>query len=349
MIKSLFVLLCLCPCASFASGSVIGNGGDPLFHFLEATRYSLVETVKLILVDKVEREKFCQTPKLSVEQIQTCRTFLFTVAEQILSLNQGLNKIVFILKEDPLYVEGPGGKKMPVSARTTLGPAGDIEFHRDSIKLMAPVQILFLLAHEFNHKSEYQGRYVTDNETIAPFATGRELLDSVASAIVDVAKRKGKIGRQYGLRDSFTCLVLVNKTKFGIRTSTPRLFLTEDLMSYETSLSRNPTDPIIFVPESPTSDLVFRMVTTEPANCSDEEKYSTGRQTELSIMRQSKSSNGNEPPKEEVLVQQTWIGYNPLCEKKADDLTLTFGNTTFACRFFGTEGTTSSALMINKR
>lgn len=340
----IFILLCFFPFKIFAGGSVIGNGGDPIFYFLEVTRSSFVETVKTIILDPNEKKKFCDKKTLSDEQIKICRDFLFETANQLLTLNQGLLKTLFVLKEEPLLVEGPDGRPMSVAARTLLGPEGVVEFHRDSVKLMAPTLVLFLIAHEFSHKALFQGRYVTDNEPVGPFATGRELLDTMASAIVDAAKRNGKIGSNYGIRDRFDCQATVNGTPLGNRASTPRAFLSEDLMSYEISLSRNPTDSFIYIPESTSSELVFRVITHEPANCRDKPEDSANRSTTISIVRVYKNSDN--VPREEILVSQTLAGYNPVCEKNPVVFGLSFGNVRFSCKYYGVEATTSSFLKL---
>ena len=63
--------------------------------------------------------------------------------------------------------------------------------------------MLFLITHEFQHKANFAGKAVTDNEKIGPFATGRDLLDPVATAVVLVARKKGKVESQFGIRDIF--------------------------------------------------------------------------------------------------------------------------------------------------
>ena len=336
MLSLIFALLV--PFGAYASGSVIGNGGDPLFYFLEATRSSLIETAKQIL-DK-EGSSFCEKPELTQSQSEQCRKFFFTIAEELLRLNQGPNKTVFVLREQTLLVEGPDKKPMPVAARTQLGNKGEIEFHRDSIHLMSPSQILFLMAHEFGHKALFDGRYVTDNEPAGVFASGRELIDTMAAAVVESAKRFNKVGSQYGLRDNFECRVLVGETKFGVRTSSPRSFMNQALMSYETSLSRLPTDSVVFVPETDETDLVFRAVINEPANC--DEKWHEGRKTELSILRQFRTAERRE---DEVVVAKTLLGFNPICEKTRSAVELSYGRATFSCKYFGTQGTTSMNLL----
>lgn len=343
------IIFCFFPIKIFAGGSVIGNGGDPIFYFLEVTRTSFVETVKTIILDPDEKKKFCDKKSLSAEQINICRDFLFETANQILTLNQGMLKTLFVLREEPLLVEGPDGHPMPVAARTLLGPEGAVEFHRDSVKLMAPTLVLFLIAHEFSHKALYQGRYLTDNESVGPFATGRELIDTVVSAVIDSAKRNGKIGSNYGIRDRFDCLAYVNGSPLGSRASTPRAFLSQDLMSYEISLSRNPTDSFIYIPESDFSDLVFRVVTHEPANCRENSEDSVNRFTNISIVRVYENSNNG--PREEILASQILTGYNPVCEKNPVAFGLSYAKVRFSCKYNGAEATTSSffKLLLNYR
>jgi hypothetical protein len=332
---------------ALSSGSGIGNGGDPLFYFLEATRDAYVETVKAILSDQKEQNKFCQKSTLSSEKVQLCRDFFLAIAEQILTLNQGAGKTLFVLKEEPILVNGPDGKPMQVEARTELGPSGFIEFHHNSLKLMAPKQALFLLAHEFGHKSHFLGRYLTDNERAEPFANGRELLDTVATAVVEAARRQRKIGSEFGLRDHFECLAVLNGGQAsGGNFSAARLFLSEDLLAYQTSFNRNPRDDGPWVPEgnseNPGAKLVFRVIISEPVNCSSFLTIAelSSRRTELTIVRQTKA-NGSEPAKEVVLETLSLDGVNPMCEKQPRDLTLSTKHVKFTCRYFGTEGSTS--------
>lgn len=348
-LRFIFISIFLAPLLAWPSGTVVRDGGDPLFYFLEATRYSLVETVKLLQLDPKEAAKFCQLSTLNSSQIDFCQKYFHNIATQILLLNQGMGKTLFVLREDPLIVQGPDGKPMPVAARTTLDSQGEIEFHRDSIKLMPPTMILFLMAHEFQHKSVYDNHYVTDNEAIGPFRNGRELLDTVATAIVEVAKRKGKVGSQYVLRDSFECTEDVGGTKLGIRASSPRLFLGEDMLSYETSLSRNPSDALIYVPENQDSNLVFRVKISEPANCKDDPQFLQQRSTQLQIVRAYNKNGSDAPRPEQVLTESTMTAYNPMCIVNGGSVTLTYQNVRFSCHYYGTEGLASQTLQIKRK
>jgi hypothetical protein len=326
-----------------ASGTVVKNGGDPLFHFLEATRSSFVETLNTIRSQASERDKFCSLKGLSVEQSVFCRSFLVNVVDQLIGLNTQNGKIKFVLRESPLVVTGPDGKPMSVAARTELGPQGVVEFHRDAIKLMAPTQILFLLAHEFQHKVNYHGKFVTDDEVIGSFASGRDLLDTVARAIVEVAKRRGHIGSQYELRDTFDCQSFDGAGRSGSIVSSPRLFLDESLSSYETSMGRTPLDGGPYVPEYGGARLIFRVKIFESGNCSEESYFTSRRRTDLHIVRTYTLDNqGNSRP-EEILHSQTLEGFNPICDKERKPFSLSYGGITFTCNYYGTSGRTSTS------
>jgi len=326
-----------------ASGTVVRNGGDPLFHFLEATRSSLVETLNILRAQPSESQKFCVLKNINPKQADFCRSFISQVNEQMIRLNIQNDKIKFVLKEDPLVVMGPDGKPMSVAARTELGSGGVIEFHRDSIKLMAPVQILFLLAHEFQHKVSYENKFVTDDEVIGPFSSGRELLDSVARALVETAKRRGNIGSQYELRDTFDCQSFDGAGRSGSIVSSPRMFLDEGLYSYETSMGRTPLDGGPYVPEFGGARLIFRVKIFESGNCSEKNFYVSRRKTDLSIVRTyTLDQSGNMRP-EEILESQTIEGFNPICDKERRPFSLNHGNIKFTCNYYGTSGRTSTS------
>lgn len=319
-----------------ASGTVVGNGGDPVFEFMEAARTSMIETIKVIVNDPKELNQFCQNTRISAEQIQFCRDFFRVVAIDILRLSQGPNKTLFVLREESLSVVGPDGKPMMVAARTNLGPLGVIELHRDSVKTMLPTQILFLLTHEFQHKANYYGRSISDNESIGPFVTGRDLLDSVSSGVVAMARKKGLVGSQFGIRDIFDCRVFTDTAEFGARLSSSRLFRSEDLMAYETSLGKNPTDGTIFLPETSQSALQFRFVVTEPNNCGD---FHPERKSVVQILRSTRLVNGTQ---EDTVVVSREISENPLCPDNDHRIEISQGKIRFVCHYYGSEGTTSS-------
>ena len=118
----------------YGGGTVVGDGGDPIFEFLEATRFSMIESIKILINDPAERKVFCQQKTLNLQQKKFCSDYFLSIASEVLRLNQGLEKTLFVLREKSLEVIGPDGKPMMVAARTDLGSNGPIEFHRDSIK-----------------------------------------------------------------------------------------------------------------------------------------------------------------------------------------------------------------------
>lgn len=334
------ILSGLCCVKSFASGTIVGNGGDPIFEFMRATKESMIDTIKFVLNEEDEMKSFCHLKNMNAEQVKFCKEYFNAIALEVLSLSQGTKQTPFVLREEPLYVMGPDGQPMIVSARTELGPAGPIEIHRDSVKVLAPTQVLFLLTHEFLHKVFFQGRSVSDNEQIGPFAYGRDLLDSVASSLVAVAKRKGKIGTQFGIRDIFQCRAESSGVQFGAQIVSSRLFQTENLMSYETSVGKNPLDGSIFFQERSTTNLRLRFTIKEPNNCGADD---SGRGMSVQIVRSSLSPNSKQ---EEVLATLN-IAVNPMCPLANTSFEISHQQIKFSCVYFGSEGTTSSPFSLS--
>ncbi len=254
----------------------------------------------------------------------------------MLKLSQGLKKLLFVLRDYPLLVDGPDGQPMIVAARTELGPHGPIEFNRDAVKTMLPTQVLFLMTHEFLHKSNFEGRFINDNSSEGPFATGRDLLDSVAKYVVSLARKKGKIGSQFGIRDIFDCTVNMDRSQFGARISSSRLFQAPDLMSYETSFGKNPTDGTIYLPEASNSNILLKFVIQEPNNCGDSRDF---RNTSVQIVRRTLNPNNEY---EDQVVSNLNLTINPMCPGSDSKLEISWQNIKFTCQYFGSEGTTSS-------
>ncbi|MGZ3786308.1 MAG: hypothetical protein ACXWR0_17710 [Bdellovibrio sp.] len=336
-----FIFLFLCTYEAFASGTVVGNGGDPIFEFMRATKDSMVETIKSVLNEEAERKVFCSSAHLNEKQIDFCRDFFISIAPQILRLGQGEQQVQFVLRDEPLHVTGPDGKPMIVSARTNLGPEGPIEIHRDSVKIMPPQNVLFLITHEFEHKTVFNNHFIADNEKIGPFLSGRELLDTVASALVAVAKRKGKVGAQFGIRDIFQCTAASNDAQFGAQILSSRLFQSEDLMSYETSVGRNPLDGSIFFRENLNTVIRLKFTIFEPNNCGD---ITPKRHTTVQIVRTTRLESGQIT--EEVLVEKI-VSQNPICSQDMGPLQIAHQNIRFECKYFGSEGTTASPVALS--
>ncbi len=319
-----------------AGGTVIGNGGDPVFEFLEAARVSMIETLKVIANDPKEQAVLCRQEPLDLVQSDFCRNYVLAVLPDMLKLSQGLKKTLFVLRDHPLLVQGPDGQPMVVAARTELGPQGPIEFNRDAVKTLLPTQVLFLMSHEFLHKASFEGRFINDNSSEGPFATGRDLLDSVATYVVSLARKKGKIGSQFGIRDIFDCTVNLDHSQFGARISSSRLFQAPDLMSYETSIGKNPSDGTIYVPEANNSNILLKFVIQEPNNCGDASNF---RNTTVQIVRRKLKQNGDY---EDQVVSNTNLSRNPMCPGSDTGLEISWQNIKFNCKYYGSEGTTSS-------
>ncbi len=323
------------------SGTVVGNGGDPIFEFFEASRASLIESLKVVLYDPKEQENFCQLEALSSAQIAFCRDYFLAVIPQILQLSQGPNRTLFVLRENPLTVIGPDQKPMIVAARTELGPNGPIELHRDSVKTLVPTQALFLIAHEFFHKVSFEGIYVADNGPIGPFDYGRDLLDAAAKYLVSLAVRTGRVGTQFGVQDIFNCEVHVGSATVGVAVSSNRMYLTKDLSSYESGIGLPPTETV-YVPETENSSIVLRVRITEPNNCNEQ---SSGRKTSLKILRKTVF---HDRPSQADALREIELTENPMCQKANPNFEISWEQIKFSCKYFGSIGTTKSPFSLNR-
>lgn len=201
---------------------------------------------------------------------------------------------------------------------------------------MLPTQVLFLLTHEFQHKARFRGAFVNDNDPIGPFANGRDLIDNAAKSVVAIARRTGKIGFQFGIRDIFDCIVLAGSARFGARLSSSRLFLAADLFSYETSLGHNTSFESIFLPETIDTAVVFKFRIQEPNNCGDPHP---SRKTSVQIVRRSKISNR---AFQDTVLSEVELQHNPMCPQSDPKIELSWQQTTFSCQYFGSQGSSSS-------
>lgn len=340
----LFISVFSSQCLLATGGGSSISGGDPLYHFLEATRTSLVSTTKIFYNSVDEQKTFCVLPGLDAGQVDFCRMFFQKISRQILQLNQGSAKTTFVIRDEPLMVEGSHGEAIRVPARTLRGSAGDVEFDRELAHVMGPQNILMLIAHEFGHKSEFEGRYIDDNEMIPHFVNGRELLDTMAAAVLDLAKRHGLIGEHYGLYDHFQCLVSQNAGQpVGMMTSNARTFYDKALTKYEAGFGYKPTSPGPYVFESSTnSSIQFKIKIFDPHHCDEDPAMASQRRTELQLLRDFFPTTEHPEPRQELIETLELPAYNPLCERERKELKMMYGAVKFSCKYYGTEGNTST-------
>ena len=334
--------LTLVASASFkdSSGTGAGNGGDPIFSFLETTRYVYLEAIKSFGLNPAARNSFCESSqRLSTEQKNLCRAFVEETVTQLLDLNATEHQTEFVLRQEPLLVKGPDGQPMPVAARTELGAKGTIEFHRSSVQHYSPPQMLFLLAHEFGHKVIFRGHALTDNEHIGAFATGRELLDSAAEAIVTLAESRGQVGKNFGVRDFWQCQIhFSNGGISDLSAPTMRLFFHNNWDQYESGVSRRPDDPQIAAYETLNTRMILRIRIRENLGCLKQAVSREERETKLEIIRVRDRIGAESGRPEEIMAVQELPLVNPICEEKPRWLELSTGQITFRCLYSGSQG-----------
>ncbi len=321
---------------AYGSGTSIGNGGDPVFHFLETTRYSLRQTAEFL---KTNPNSICGfNEMLTREQQKDCGNFAQEVISQVIALNAPQSSTAFVLRNDSLMVEGPDGVSMPVAARTQLGKDGPIEFHRSSIEFLSPTLMLSLIAHEFGHKVKFSDRHIQDNLPIMSFSRGRDLLDAFGKAITYWAIRKGYVGSNFTLRDLFSCEIHSSAGKFRVRVSSPRRFKGQDYEKYEITMGYNPTDPRIEVPELSGNTLLLRLHINESRSCIDENPE---RRSRLEIIRLIANSSTSE-----LISKNDFWGINPICNPSKEPLTIEAAGFRFSCEYVGSEAVTANSAQL---
>ncbi len=114
-------------------------------------------------------------------------------------------------------------------------------------------------------------------------------------------------------------------------------------MSYSTSFSKNPTDGSIFLPDANNSSLVLRFEIVKPNNCGDP---NTLRKTKIEIIRSTQLPDGSF---DENVVSEGEMTINPMCPGSDPKIEISSAQVTFSCSYFGSKGTTSSALKARKK
>lgn len=339
------VVLQLIGSSSAMAGSAVGNGGDIFSRYVESSRFALKESIRRLMQSPADLSRLCETEQeLNPAQKDECRRFISETLKQILALNQNVPIPAFLLRDDPLLVEGPDGKPREVDARTPLGATGDIELNYPRVKFYSPLQMLTLITHECGHKVLFEGRNVEDNPPTAAFATGRMLLDSVGFAVATYAQQKGIIGSYFRLLDHFSCRIAggAETPPMGSAGSTIRSFSsTQDFGRYETGIGIWPGNLDVFLIEPGFSEIHFRATIHEENSCSLTEP--SVRWTRLELVRVYPSLDGQPGKPDEILTEKSIEQWNPVCDP--DDsrraMELGYGNFQFQCVFTGSSGTSS--------
>lgn len=319
-----------------ASGTGIGNADDPVFEFMEATRTSMVETLKFIMSNPDEQAQLCKSLKSNPAQHEFCKNYFFNVVPDILRLSQGEKKTALAMRDEPLYTVLPDGTRKYIVSKTAAGPNGPIEIHWASVKNYNPLQALEMILSEFQHKADFNGNFVKDTEPVGPFATGRELIEALSSSVVYIAQYSGNIGLKFSIRDTFACSIIAsaNPLPININLYLPRKYQNADLTNYQTSLGiKNISD--VAITDFNGDSISLRFTIEEPNNCKGPH---AARRSLLQIVRSSRASDGSI---NQTVLENRTLGYNPMCPNTSADLAIASDRFTFKCQYYGSEGTTT--------
>jgi hypothetical protein len=345
-ILGLAVFLTVSVTTSALAGTGIGNGGDIFSHYVESSRFALKESIRRLMANPHDSTELCESEtELDGQQRTDCRFFILQTMRQMIEMNLNQPMPAFLLRDEPLLVEGADGRMREVDARTQLGPLGDIELNYLRVKFYSPFQMLTLVTHEFGHKVLFEGRSVEDNQPTLSFATGRMLLDSVGRAMATYAQQRGVIGSYFKLLDHFSCQVRASagSTPMGSSGFTGRNFANlQDFGRYETGIGIFPGNLDVFLIEPGFSEIHFKATIHEENSCSTTEASS--RWTRLSLVRTYPSQMGRPTPPDEVLAEQTIDQWNPLCGDISvrKPMQLGYGGYLFECVYNGSTGSSSA-------
>ncbi len=177
------------------------NGGDLIGIALSAARARLVEGLKTAKTGETlaaacdftrctdPQSKFCGVLRnLSAGQVLSCRNFITAAIEPMLQLNRSGSETPFEFRFEPIKV----GSRT-VDAMTELGPQGAIIFLAEAVQRLAEEDLVALLFHEFGHKTLYGESYIEDDPALGEFTSGRDFLDTVASAFVALHERPSPV------------------------------------------------------------------------------------------------------------------------------------------------------------
>lgn len=180
------------------------NGGSELEARLEAARNKLLLGVDKasslfpaesmcnpVVCNTQDPSKHCDVLRgLSSQQRSECQGFLAAHLKEVASLHTGAHRPALLVSAAPLTVR-EDGKDRVVDAKTNLGRAGDIIFNYDRVSPMAYDDVLALLFHESGHKLSTS---IRDEGPVGSFDSGRQLLDTAASAFTVMVTQKDSIG-----------------------------------------------------------------------------------------------------------------------------------------------------------
>lgn len=315
----------------------VGSGGDVIDLYLESTRLSLLDSLESLVSKPSNGDSLCDCKAdpnnnplcgklraLTPDQRQLCRAFILETASEIITLNLGRpsrSRVPFLLSMEPITVADPNGNLRPVSAATPLGPDGPITFHYDSVRMLSPMFILALIAHEFGHKATFRGEIIDDNPIIAAFdfpGGGRALLDAVGAGVAWYASTADFVGREFGVMDTFTCDVLETTSNMGLPAmgDSQRLFLSRDkLDAYETGIGFSPRQLPCNWRNDQATIISFQLKIHEDQGCSNKSSAKASRYTTIETwIYHLAVKPGDTPPPPEKLREVQMKGFNPICE-----------------------------------
>ena len=84
------------------------------------------------------------------------------------------------------------------------------------------------------------------------------------------------------------------------------------------------------------------MVVNAGNNCDEDPAMASQRRTDLQLLRDFFPTTEHPEPRQEIIETLELPAYNPFCERERKELKMMYGAVKFSCKYYGTEGNTST-------
>jgi hypothetical protein len=146
------------------------------------------------------------------------------------------------------------------------------------------------------------------------------------------------IGRQFGIMDTFSCMVYGNGEFPSQHAYTRyRMFKGDSLKNYEAGfgVTGERADPVLLMPDG---DVSLRFMVRDEDSCAETPEAIARRRTEYAVVKTTVDQHGR--PHEEILASRQIEGFNPLCAAESEVQSIEWDRFQFVCSYVETIGTT---------
>jgi hypothetical protein len=141
---------------------------------------------------------------LSEEKARTCVQY-FTEVKGFLLAGIDSSLVNLEVVSDDLTTQSSSGSALRVMAKTDLSNEGSILFDERLVRLESNFNLFILLIHEFLHKSEHRGGFVSDWQSVGAYKYSATMFNDIGYALAVYAVERGYLSEITGAEDRFIC------------------------------------------------------------------------------------------------------------------------------------------------